>query len=64
MIAVAWAWLWRHTSRSRSPLDPGGLADCLQQLLSNPGLRAKLGASAREWVARDRTWAADSSPVT
>jgi len=46
-----------ETGMLAPPLDPGGLADCLQQLLSSPDLRAKLGASAREWVARDRTWA-------
>jgi glycosyltransferase involved in cell wall biosynthesis len=39
------------------PLDAGALADCLQALLEDPGLRATLGANAREWVARDRTWA-------
>jgi glycosyltransferase involved in cell wall biosynthesis len=39
------------------PLDAGALADQLKQLLDNPELRRKLGASAREWVARDRTWA-------
>jgi glycosyltransferase involved in cell wall biosynthesis len=39
------------------PLDAGALADQLKQLLENPELRRKLGASAREWVARDRTWA-------
>jgi glycosyltransferase involved in cell wall biosynthesis len=47
----------RETGMLAPPLDPGGLADCLQQLLASPDLRAKLGASAREWVARDRTWA-------
>ncbi len=39
------------------PLDAGALADQLKQLIDNPELRRKLGASAREWVARDRTWA-------
>jgi len=39
------------------PLAAGALADQLKQLLDNPELRRKLGASAREWVARDRTWA-------
>jgi glycosyltransferase involved in cell wall biosynthesis len=39
------------------PLDAGALAEQLKQLLGNPELRRKLGASAREWVARDRTWA-------
>ena len=47
----------RETGMLAPPLDPGGLADCLQQLLASPDLRAKLGASARDWVARDRTWA-------
>jgi glycosyltransferase involved in cell wall biosynthesis len=39
------------------PLDAGALADQLQQVLDHPELRTKLGASAREWVSRDRTWA-------
>src|SRR5215468_2406369 len=39
------------------PQDAGALADRLQQLLSSPQLRKDLGHNAREWVARDRTWA-------
>jgi glycosyltransferase involved in cell wall biosynthesis len=39
------------------PLDAGALADALAQLRDSPDLRAKLGANARERVARDRTWA-------
>jgi len=38
------------------PLNAQALADALQLLLGNPELRRELGASAREWVARDRTW--------
>jgi glycosyltransferase involved in cell wall biosynthesis len=38
------------------PLDAEALADALQLLLGNPELRRELGANAREWVARDRTW--------
>ena len=38
------------------PQDAGALADCLQRLWSSPQLRERLGAAAREWVARDRTW--------
>ena len=38
------------------PLDAGALADALQLLLGNPELRAELGANAKQWVARDRTW--------
>jgi glycosyltransferase involved in cell wall biosynthesis len=40
-----------------APLDPAALADTLQSLLEDQALRAELGANAREWVARDRTWA-------
>jgi glycosyltransferase involved in cell wall biosynthesis len=39
------------------PLDAAALADTLQTVLEDQGLRAELGANAREWVARDRTWA-------
>jgi glycosyltransferase involved in cell wall biosynthesis len=39
------------------PLDAAALADALAALLDSPELRAELGANAREWVARDRTWA-------
>ena len=39
------------------PQDAGALADRLQELLSSPQLRKDLGGNAREWVARDRTWA-------
>jgi glycosyltransferase involved in cell wall biosynthesis len=47
----------RETGVLSPPLDAGALADNLQQLLASPDLRAKLGSSARDWVARDRTWA-------
>ena len=47
----------RETGMQFPPLDAGELADRLQQLLTSPDLRAKLGSSARDWVARDRTWA-------
>jgi glycosyltransferase involved in cell wall biosynthesis len=33
------------------------LADCLERLLYSPHIRQELGANAREWVSRDRTWA-------
>jgi glycosyltransferase involved in cell wall biosynthesis len=45
------------TGRLSPPLDASALADTLQALLDDRDLRAKLGANAREWVARDRTWA-------
>jgi glycosyltransferase involved in cell wall biosynthesis len=38
------------------PGDAAALADCLRELLDNPGLRQDLGTRARERVARDRTW--------
>jgi glycosyltransferase involved in cell wall biosynthesis len=39
------------------PQDPVALADRLELLVCSPDIRRKLGQSAREWVARDRTWA-------
>jgi glycosyltransferase involved in cell wall biosynthesis len=39
------------------PEDPVALADSLELLVCNPDIRRKLGDNAREWVARDRTWA-------
>jgi glycosyltransferase involved in cell wall biosynthesis len=47
----------RETGLLFPPLDSGALADQLQQLIASPALRAKLGSAARDWVARDRTWA-------
>ena len=38
------------------PLDAEALADALQLLFGNPELRRELGANAKQWVARDRTW--------
>ena len=38
------------------PQDPVSLADCLERLYHAPDVRDKLGAAARDWVARDRTW--------
>ncbi len=39
------------------PEDPVALADTLELLVCSPDVRKKLGDNAREWVARDRTWA-------
>ncbi|HME65607.1 MAG TPA: glycosyltransferase family 4 protein [Streptosporangiaceae bacterium] len=39
------------------PQDPVALADSLGLLVCSPDIRRKLGDNAREWVARDRTWA-------
>jgi glycosyltransferase involved in cell wall biosynthesis len=47
----------KETGLTFPPLDAGALADQLKRLLDSPELRRKLGASARDWVARDRTWA-------
>jgi glycosyltransferase involved in cell wall biosynthesis len=47
----------KETGLTFPPLDAGALADQLKRLLGSPGLSGKLGASARDWVARDRTWA-------
>jgi glycosyltransferase involved in cell wall biosynthesis len=40
-----------------TPQDPAALADTLELLVCNPDIRRKLADNAREWVARDRTWA-------
>jgi glycosyltransferase involved in cell wall biosynthesis len=45
------------TGMQTLPQDPVSLADCLEHLLYSPDIRRKLGDNAREWVARDRTWA-------
>jgi len=37
--------------------DPASFADTMEPLLYSSGIRRKLGVNAREWVARDRTWA-------
>ncbi len=37
--------------------DSGSFADIMEPLLYSSDTRRKLGANAREWVARDRTWA-------
>jgi len=46
----------KATGMQVPPQDAQALADVLQQLLTAPELRRKLGDNAREWVARDRTW--------
>jgi glycosyltransferase involved in cell wall biosynthesis len=43
------------------PQDPVALADSLELLLCSPDIRRKLGDNAREWVARDRTWARNAA---
>ncbi len=43
------------------PQDPVSLADCLEHLIYSPDIRRKLGDNAREWVARDRTWALNAA---
>jgi glycosyltransferase involved in cell wall biosynthesis len=43
------------------PQDPVALADSLELLVCSPDIRRKLGEAAREWVARDRTWARNAA---
>lgn len=40
------------------PEDPEAWANCLEDLAYAPELRRKIGRSAREWVAAERTWRA------
>jgi glycosyltransferase involved in cell wall biosynthesis len=39
------------------PEDSMKLADCIEGLFYTPDRRRAIGACARDWVARDRTWA-------
>ncbi len=39
------------------PEDPVTLADCAGDLFYSPDRRREIGARARDWAARDRTWA-------
>jgi glycosyltransferase involved in cell wall biosynthesis len=43
------------------PQDAVALADTLEPLVCSPDVRRKLGDNAREWVARDRTWARNAA---
>jgi len=45
------------TGMQTVPQDPVSLADCLERLIYSPDIRRKLGDNAREWAARERTWA-------
>ena len=49
------------TGMQTVPQDPVSLADCLERLIYSPDIRRKLGDNAREWVARDRTWARNAA---
>lgn len=42
-----------ETGRLVQPSDPKGLADAIEQLLSDPGLRRKMGAAGRKLVATE-----------
>jgi glycosyltransferase involved in cell wall biosynthesis len=38
------------------PEDPVALAGCMASLLGQPALRREIGARARDWAGRERTW--------
>jgi len=38
-----------------TPKIPRGLADAAEQLIADPEMRERFGASARDWVTRERT---------
>ncbi len=46
-----------ETGALATPGDPASFADIMEPLLYSSDIRRKLGVNAREWVARDRTWA-------
>ena len=41
------------------PEDPASLAATVAPLLDDPALRKRFGAAGRDWVQRERTWAAN-----
>jgi glycosyltransferase involved in cell wall biosynthesis len=49
------------TGALASPGDPASFADTMEPLLYSSDHRRKLGVNAREWVARDRTWARNAA---
>jgi glycosyltransferase involved in cell wall biosynthesis len=49
------------TGALATPGDPASFADIMEPLLYSSDIRRKLGVSAREWVARDRTWARNAA---
>lgn len=48
------------TGRTFPAEDPAGLADVVEELAADRELRCRLGATARERVAAERTWAANA----
>jgi glycosyltransferase involved in cell wall biosynthesis len=49
------------TGALATPGDPVSFADTMEPLLYSFDIRRKLGGSAREWVARERTWARNAA---
>lgn len=47
-----------HRGELVTPEDPDALAAALARLSGDPAARLRLGATARAWVAENRTWAA------
>lgn len=41
--------------------DPASFADAIRSVLEDPERAARLGAAGREWVLRERTWAANAA---
>jgi phosphatidyl-myo-inositol dimannoside synthase len=39
--------------------DVGSLADAVERLMDDPALRERIGRAGREWVLRERSWAAN-----
>jgi glycosyltransferase involved in cell wall biosynthesis len=45
-----------HTGSIARAGDPDSLAAAIEPLISDSAMRAVMGATARSWVARHRTW--------
>jgi glycosyltransferase involved in cell wall biosynthesis len=48
-----------HRGATAPPGDPLALGRAIESRLDDPGERARLGAAGRDWVRRERTWAAN-----
>jgi glycosyltransferase involved in cell wall biosynthesis len=64
MPAVSEAVTHEHTGMLFQKGDIGSLADALEDLLTQPEKRLRLGRAARSYVLTNRTWAASTLRIS